>query len=318
MAKREFIFSIDVEALPGRAESDHVRKLIWGDFQDTDDPELGIREMAEDGDRYDIPLTFYLDFAERYHHSADEIDSAARFISQSGHDLQLHIHPEMLPVSFWEERGMERPTGRRFHYADSYCKAVMEQMVADMTMVTGQKPIAYRAGAFQANQGWLDAAKAQGITVSSNFCYASFVNQDRIPWSEPQQSVYGWDCGLAELPVSQLHVEDRWRTFAMPMPGLRKSRVREYLEILADRPREDGPAVLLLHSWSFLKYAGGGQRAFVGTNSWKRDLLRTIMETARELFEPISTVEFAQRFSAGAYSPVRTMPTSAANERIKA
>lgn len=298
--------TVDVEALRDRAVTDHVDALIWGRYPG-DDAHYGVEAMIQEGDRAGVPFTFFLDFAERYTYGG-EIDRVANTIARSGHDLQLHIHAEMLPEDFWSRRGLTRPEGRRYNYPAPHCRVVMETLIADMTTVTQRAPVAYRAGAFQINRAWMDEAARCGIKVSSNHCYASWVNQKREPVAGPEEGVFRWENGLYELPVTQIRSEGKWRTLAMPMNLPSDPGFTSTLQVLAEDV--DGPPVVfLLHSWSLLAYARKGKTFAGGAPGKVRRLSRMLRQVA-ELFEPISSVEFAHRAASGRYGDthVRAYP----------
>jgi hypothetical protein len=300
--RREFLLTVDVEALRNRAATDHVNALIWGHFKDSS-TDHGISEMMSQASLAGVPITFYLDIAERFLYGV-AIDDAARSIAQSGHDLQMHIHPEMLPDDFWENRGLPIPSGRRYNYSRDHCHVAMKEMVSSLTQVAGTPPVAYRAGAFQVSSAWLDEAACHGIRVSSNHCYASWLNQRREPVASPEAGPFKWQSGLAELPVTQIRVDGTWRTLAMPMDLPGDPNFRKTLEALA-RDVTGPPIVFLMHSWSLLKYAGDGKKFHGGAPNKLRRFIR-LLESISTLFEPISTTEFAARIDAGVYEPLTT------------
>src|SRR5947207_5436833 len=59
--KRRLIITIDVEALPAGRPSNHVDTLIWGRF---DGKEMGIGRIMAIANRYNVPLTFFVDLCE--------------------------------------------------------------------------------------------------------------------------------------------------------------------------------------------------------------------------------------------------------------
>ena len=105
--------TVDTEALPARAEHSHVGRLIWGRYREGS---AGITEIARLAQDASFPFLFFLEMA-----SASEqpvvFQRVAQFLQDSGQDIELHFHPEILGRSFWRERGARMSTTRQDLYA---------------------------------------------------------------------------------------------------------------------------------------------------------------------------------------------------------
>ena len=278
-----------------------MQRLIYGRF---DEGSLGIGEMMDLGDELGVPFTMFLDVAERVSYG-DEIDDVGRYIADRGHDLQLHFHPEVLPESYWRERGLSTPQGKRWNYSKAHVDASMADAMAWFGEIAGHPPVAYRAGSFQINADWLRSAASHGVVVSSNHSYQSYTNQGREPVAPPDVGHFRWDLGLVELPVSQVLADDVWRSFSVPMNAKHDPYYTKMLQAFAEEDTTT-PVVLLLHSWSLLGYGGDKRRRMNGIAPHRMRKLRRILEFAAEHFQPIGMQQYAQMDLAGL--PVRPFP----------
>ena len=91
------IITVDTEALPKRAVTDHVRRLIWGEHENGT---AGVREMCAVGDEFGVKHVFFVDMCGAYARR-DEMGSVIRWLDEAGQDVQLHAHPEYLPEDFF-------------------------------------------------------------------------------------------------------------------------------------------------------------------------------------------------------------------------
>ena len=57
------IITVDTEALPKRAVTDHVRRLIWGEHENGT---AGVREMCAVGDEFGVKHVFFVDMCGAY------------------------------------------------------------------------------------------------------------------------------------------------------------------------------------------------------------------------------------------------------------
>ena len=92
MEKPRCMLTVDVEAMPNRAETAHVDTLIYGRIGGK---EYGIGKMMDIADKHHVKMTFFVDFAE-YELYGDEIIHVGEYIFSRGHDLQVHCHYDLL------------------------------------------------------------------------------------------------------------------------------------------------------------------------------------------------------------------------------
>ncbi len=93
--------SFDVEALPGRAEKDHVDRLIWGKF---DGEEFGIRRICTILDEYGLKGNFFIDLSGCLLYGDRAIKEAGDYLLSKGHELHVHLHSEWV-IRGWGIRG---------------------------------------------------------------------------------------------------------------------------------------------------------------------------------------------------------------------
>jgi hypothetical protein len=93
---RYAMLTVDTEALPKRAEQEHVNRLIWGMHGNCS---AGIREMCGVASDFGAKLTFFVDACGAYA-ELDQMAKVVRWLDEEGQDVQLHAHPEYLPEQF--------------------------------------------------------------------------------------------------------------------------------------------------------------------------------------------------------------------------
>ena len=287
---RPVLVTIDVEAVPSRADSDHVRTLIYGDFGSGG--RQGILEMMDAADEFGIRLSMFLDISEVELHG-DVITEVGQVIVDRGHDLQLHLHPNLLPDDYWQSRGFSVPDGKRWGYPRQIVDLVLHDFIDRMSRIRGSVPEGYRAGSFQVSSDWLESATAAGMSISSNHNYRSFVNQGRDPLAEPEAGAFRWSVGPVELPVTQIRNGDEWRPFTIPVRAPADDpRLDRFLDRAAEVGDPGSPIVVLMHSWSLLAYSGQ-RRRFGGIAPNKMNLFRHFLGLFAEKFRPMSVAEYA-------------------------
>lgn len=300
---RDLVVTVDAESLPSRsvAGRDNVETLIWGRDGPDAAPgdEYGIGAMMRLGTAHGVPMTMFLEFTgtERYGPGYAGIGEQ---VLEAGHDLHLHLHPESLPDAFWTERGAQPPVVRPKEYGASHADLFVDEFADRWRAAFGRTPLAYRGGSFTFTRPIMDAVTRNGIALSSNHAYATFGNRGLVPLAPADLTHFVWEGGLVELGVTQTFEADQHWNLALPRPGKLKRNFASLLAELAEAPREAGPVVMLLHSWSFLDYAGG-KRFESGGSAYRLGFFERVLGRAANLFEPISLTEAHARAKAGAY-----------------
>src|SRR5262249_2982265 len=155
--RRRLVITVDVEALPKRQPDQHVERLIWGRF---DGHDAGMARMMEIAGGHGHPLTCFVDFCEVDLYG-DLVGEAAREIAASGHDVQLHAHPDLLSDQFWVDRGLEPSRTSLTHYDEAHATALLAYLGEAAKSASGRALVAFRGGAFRFNRAILEAMAAQ-------------------------------------------------------------------------------------------------------------------------------------------------------------
>lgn len=252
MSDRYALLTVDTEALPNRAETDHVRRLILGKHGDR---EAGVKEMALIGEEYGARLIFFLDLCGAYPY-LDELREIAAWLVARGQDVELHAHPEYLPLSFWEERGLNQRPWYMNEYPDDRAQFIIGYFTKLLTEFTGKKPVAFRAGSFRWNSAILKALASNGYKLSFNNSMCAVANA-QCPFSLPTNQPFRWSNGLIEIPVSERHIfpllqKNWWARLQYPQSKYYRFRASGFSFIPGSVDFEEKFLVFLLHSWSFL------------------------------------------------------------------
>ena len=250
MGKPKCMLTVDVEALPRRAASDHVDTLIYGRICER---EYGIGKMMDIADKHNVKMTFFVDFAECELYG-DKIIDAGRYIVSRGHDMQVHCHYDLLDKIVGKPSWV---TMSENYY--SWCQnendaRIMIGYVTEQYMkCTGRVPAAYRGGEFRFGIGVLKALKENGYKADLSY---NCVRPEKLPVNRQ----FLFENGIVELPISILPAKE---SFNFNSPALEPSVesdfetvIREYQKLFDEYYNyygDDAVATVLMHSWSFLK-----------------------------------------------------------------
>ena len=96
---RYALITVDTEALPNRAETDHVRRPIWGrTCQWYGRCARDVRRRQ----RVRHQACLFVDMCGAYARR-DEVEEVVRCLDRDGQDVEMHAHPEYLLADFWPE-----------------------------------------------------------------------------------------------------------------------------------------------------------------------------------------------------------------------
>ena len=256
---RYALFTVDTEALPKRAVSDHVKRLIWGEH---DNGTAGVREMCAIGDEYGAKHIFFVDMCGAYA-ERDKIREVMVWLDEAGHDVQLHVHPEYLPNNFWQGTGFKVEP----RYLNAYTNHAKEEFLLshfrdEITAVTGKPVLAFRAGSFRWNATTLRTLAKLNIPLSfSNTIAAKNIGQ--CPYSVPTNLPFQWSNGIIEIPVTEKNILPKvgkalWARFQYPLSRFVKYRPWWTSFLPYSVSCRDRFLVCLVHSWSLLHWDENG------------------------------------------------------------
>jgi SAM-dependent methyltransferase len=251
--QRRLMITVDVEAQPARAEKDHVKRLIWGEYPEG---RGGIGEMMDIGDRHGAPIVMFLDYCERAIYGDDILD-VAREVHRRGHDLQIHSHPEFLGAAFWAERRLSLPASINTASDDQAC-ALVEYLCESQTKACGKPPLGYRGGGYRYGPAILRALVQNGVMLDSSYIAA----RENQPLRRGRLRPFLWDNGCLEVPVSCVNpFLNLTRDFDLNFNASafhNAERMMLCLEAFYQQHGDDAIATLVLHSWSFSHRQGNG------------------------------------------------------------
>lgn len=243
---KKLLITIDTEALPARASNDHVKKLIWGDFENG---RAGIIEICNVIEEVGGKGLFFLDVAGSFYNISAyrEINS---FLTRRGHMVEWHYHPEILGKEFWIGRGVSGKTMRQDIFDAHDAEIIMNAGYEQFIKITGRTPTAYRAGSFRWNGHTIDFLARNNVRYSFNACRETSI-KDNYNTFEPVSSVpFNWESGVREIPCGEIDFEGEVIHFRLP----RRFPKGLSVELFADKLalQSGGLVNILLHSWSLL------------------------------------------------------------------
>lgn len=275
--KKRICITVDVEAQPHRADKNHIDRLIWGNIagQNTN---LGIGLMMDIASQHDIGITNFLDYVE-YDLYGEELLDVGREILHKGHDLQLHHHAELFPNSFFEKHNIPR-MDYMCDVSKEQCRVLLDYCMDVHAKVSSKPMCAQRTGSYRLSSTLLEVLPEYGIVVDSSYnpCGTkqvsehdtSFVKTNDCkgilmpnnPLGNALRAPFLWD-KVYEIPIPCLYHEISIR-YVLPYNFnssyfLERSveqcveRHKDYLSKYFKRFGDNAIAVMVMHSWSFLK-----------------------------------------------------------------
>lgn len=308
---RYALLTVDTEALPKRAETEHVRRLIWGEHENGT---AGVREMCAIGDEFGAKHVFFVDMCGAYARK-DEIRDVMRWLDGAGHDVQLHAHPEYLPDAFWNDTGF-RVAPR---YLNEYVNAdkelfLLSHFAGEQTAITGKPVNAFRAGSFRWNATTLRTLEKLGIPLSfNNTTAAMHIGQN--PYSIAANLPFRWSNGIIEIPVTEKNILPKvgralWARFQFPLSRFVKYRPWWLSFVPYSVSRRDGFLVCLIHSWSLLYWDENGHGVY--RDDARIEGYRKLVRQLSKDYDIITTAELLELTRQGRIVPTHTEDLSAA------
>lgn len=297
MKTRYAVLTVDTEALPNRAETDHVNRLILGVHGER---QAGVREMVSIGAEFGARLIFFMDTCGALAY-ADELRDVARWLVANGQDVQLHAHPEYLPASFWKKHKLTALPAYLNEYTDDRASFIITKFAKMLTEFTGVAPVAFRAGSFRWNSGTLKALKVNGIRLSFNNSMCAVYNK-QCAFSLPTNDPYRWSNGIYEIPVTEHQIFPRiepawWARLQFPQSKFYRLR-NKILNFMPGSVKRDMELItVLIHSWSFLYRDEDGYEVY-RDERWLEEYRKLIRRLTLD-YEIITSKELLELLEAG-------------------
>jgi glycosyltransferase involved in cell wall biosynthesis/SAM-dependent methyltransferase len=270
--------SFDVEALPGRAESDPVDRLIWGRY---DGEEYGIPRICRILNEYGIKGNFLIDFAACLLYGDNAVREVADFLLSQGHEVHVHLHSEWV-VRKWMLSNVAwagGPVGMEM-LDEALNQSLLQFAAFKYRSLVRQDPVMFRAGGYRFNAATVTAAHNLGFKACSNF------NSERHAaiWDSKEPAIvnnepFRWQNGLIELPVdlSPEPLNHDWEKYQGSFARVLSRKTIKTFN-------------LTMHSWTLLT-RGTGEH-FTGFSPAHEVRLREICEHLKENSHPMGYSEY--------------------------
>ena len=309
MKNRYALLTVDTEALPQRAVTDHVRRLMWGEH---DKGTAGVREMASIGNEFGAKHIFFVDMCGAYERK-DEIREVMTWLDADGQDVELHTHPEYLPADFWKRTKFRIQPRLMNKYTDANKEYYLLSHFAEEVVDVVQRPVrAFRAGSFRWNSITLETLKKLNIPLSFNNTVAA-MNIGQNPYSIPLSKPFLWSNGILEVPVTEKNIfpqlgKDMWARFQYPLSLYVRYRPWWASFIPYSVSKRDGFLVCLIHSWSLLYWDEQGHATY--KDDKRLEGYRKLVRTLTRDYDVITTKELLELVEAGKIVPTHTEEVS--------
>ncbi len=299
MKSRYAFITVDTEALPNRAPEDHINRLILGIHGQH---RAGVLEMANIAAEFKASLVFFLDVCGSWD-TGLELKKVCQLLIDKKQDVQLHAHPEYLPERFWRNKKISRKPAYLNQYSDSRTETVLTNILRRYEYVTGESPVAFRAGSFRWNSSTLKFLQQMGIRYSFNNSMQA-VCQRQCSFSLPSNAPFMWSNGLIEIPISEKHIfsfldPPWWARLQYPQSTYFRFRSGKFSWLPGSVSPSLNPAVFLLHSWSFLHRDKNGYEVYVDdryVNGFRKFVQRLSLDfdiiTCKDLPDLLARGEF--------------------------
>jgi hypothetical protein len=315
LRQRYALLTVDTEALPKRAAGDHVNRLVWGRH---DKGTAGIREVCSIGDDFKVKHIFFVDLCGAYSY-LDEMRGVVGWLVSQVQDVQLHVHPEVLPEVFWTSNGLSSRPALMDEYAEvARSEFIIGHFGRQLSEVTGKNVLAFRAGSFRWNASTIRALKNLGIPLSFNNSMRALRGGQSV-FSEPTNYPYAWSNGVIEIPVTEKMIppqpgrKELWASLTYPESP--------YFRFGEDRPsllskllgRTPGFLVFLLHSWSFLYWDENGHATY--RDDQRLEGYRKLLARLTKDYDVITTKDFLDLHARGKIKTSHTVNVEQAELR---
>lgn len=241
-------FAVPNELRPVGAES-----CIYGKIREK---EYGIPLIMNILERFKLKGTFFVEPFCSFYFGENIVKEVCRYISNRGHDIQLHLHPnyQIFRYKDWQRRCKEKAL-----FPDLVAKYTLDEQVEivrmgkDILQRCGVSPLAFRAGCFGANRDTILALEKNGFLIDSSY-NASYLNKTCFIKSNDLLNDITKFGSIYELPITNYY-EFKIDGF-MRMRNLDLCAISAYelRQVLKKALRNNiAFVVIILHSFSFVK-----------------------------------------------------------------
>lgn len=181
-----------------------VAPRIWGEV--ASGRRYGIELFMDLFEEHDMRGVFFFEPVAQHLVPIEELKHAARVITERGHDIELHIHPEFKMNLEDVRRGVsEAPDARMYAHSREAQRAYFKSALDDLEAWTGRRPCAYRAGSHATDSVGMDVCVDTGVPIDSSYnLWAIQAGICKLPPSPALNDVTVLPNGVVEVPVTNL------------------------------------------------------------------------------------------------------------------
>ncbi|OEU62170.1 MAG: hypothetical protein BBJ57_05410 [Desulfobacterales bacterium PC51MH44] len=254
MTKVNVFITVDTEHSIGGAFQNPNHKPVGNEkrvFGKIGDTAYGIPLIMDIADLCKLPITFFVEVLNKYYFGENESREVCRYISDQGHDVQLHLHPNYLNFTLPHPQQMDF-SDLIGNYSPSKQIQLLKESKALLMQNTMSGTVAFRAGCFGANMATLESLSETGFLIDSSYNTAYLGTPCLLPCKKINDLF--WLNGLWEFPVTNF----------VEFTGLRAKRYMpldingvsfEEMRWVLRHAKAHGPknVTIILHSFSFIK-----------------------------------------------------------------
>lgn len=234
----------------------------------------GLKKVVEVFNNNDVKATFFVNIYEQYLFGKQWMQAVCDVIKSSGHDIQLHTHP------VWQFDAIKKKKIFLNQYSLREQVEIIRSGMNDLEEITGERPIAHRAGSFGLNRNTIKALKLNGIKMDSSISDVNYNYKKRKnggyrmkAWSQNRIVKKN---GLIELPLT--YYKDGTKNIEINLESITLKRIKEIYRQL--KSHDIHYMNIIFHSFSFYireyPQAKGGKSRF-------RPNLKVVKEVERIL-----------------------------------
>jgi hypothetical protein len=199
------VFSIDTEGFLARQKDPNpetaVDELIFGDFPGGQGNGIGLHmDLLE---HFGYRGSFFVDVLSAYQYGEDRLKRAVDAILSRGHEVQLHVHDEHLRNS--DDPAIRALAGDLMGKDRDEFREILGLGIEVFERLTGQRPIAYRAGGYRIIDEHFPALQELGIKIDTSV--NAYLHSRVSEWMKTRTQPY-WVDDVLELPPTWTLVRD--------------------------------------------------------------------------------------------------------------
>lgn len=257
------LVTIDTEAVHGKSP---LEEMIWGRLKGFEG-EYGIGQIADICEAYNVKATFFLDVYEHSYYGKGALKEIATYLSDRGHDVQLHTHPAWYQDRRDSRKIKQMKRQQSCFPADRYWMnlnsledqiAILEHGKNLLEDWLGKPVIAHRAGAYALDLNTIYALKEVEILIDSSMYYGH--PHSKVTWSK---NLLVERQGLLEIPLTVFRRSTKWdwgfykqnKGMKYVKTDLNWCNLDELKEFVRQGAKRGLPLLnLFLHSYSLIRF----------------------------------------------------------------